>query len=271
MVFSEQMGFASKTPIITNNLSDEQKNAIFNFFYEHIRDDNYNNFFDIDLVKDIWTKFCKKNIMQLGTNSYLILSEIQSYLSQSQWFKYYDFLEFLANNSNIFGFSYNDINELLNRERCGYKFFNDKLIPVTNDTDMNNIERAINLDFDNGHLSKAIDALAIREKPNYSNVVRESIDAVDIVARKIAMELFNGSKKDTLKESVNLLADNNFIDDHQAYQIVLKKLYGYASDGGFRHPMLDPKYTIDQADATFILSICSAFVSMLVSKYNQAN
>jgi len=57
---------------------------------------------------------------------------------------------------------------------------------------------------------------------------------------------------------------------HRAFKDALSKLYGYTSDdSGIRHALMDEP-TVDSADARFFIVACSAFVSWLIVKADQA-
>jgi hypothetical protein len=56
---------------------------------------------------------------------------------------------------------------------------------------------------------------------------------------------------------------------HPALEAVLTKLYGYTTDeGGIRYALLDES-NVGQADATYMLVVCSAFINYLVAKLAQ--
>ena len=112
------------------------------------------------------------------------------------------------------------------------------------------------------HLRKAAEQINARE---YADSVRESINAVESVARTIDPKASKtlGPALDSL-ERVGLLK-------HPALKKALKKLYGYTSDEqGIRHPLLDK----DSADvgldeAVFMFGACASFAAYLVSKHRQ--
>jgi hypothetical protein len=74
----------------------------------------------------------------------------------------------------------------------------------------------------------------------------------------------------TLNPALDKLAKAGHV--HPALKAGLSKLYGYTSDEpGIRHPLLeDGDAKVDETDALFMISACSAFVSYLISKARTA-
>ncbi|ESY21731.1 hypothetical protein X751_05635 [Mesorhizobium sp. LNJC395A00] len=107
------------------------------------------------------------------------------------------------------------------------------------------------------HLKQAAEACT---KGNYPDSVRESIHAVESVARML--------DKDAKELSSALAALEAKSGVHGALKQGFLKLYGYASDEkGIRHPMLESGApNVDEVDAVFMLSACASFVSYLIGK-----
>ena len=99
-----------------------------------------------------------------------------------------------------------------------------------------------------------------QEKPDYPNSIKESISAIEALAKIL---LNNPSATlpqllKTSKEKFNL---------HQALIDALRKIYAYAGDeSGVRHSFKVKGEKTDQTNAIFILTICSAFVTLIVRK-----
>jgi hypothetical protein len=98
-----------------------------------------------------------------------------------------------------------------------------------------------------------------KENPDYRNSIKESISAVESIAKSIT-----GKPKATLGEALKVLEVSNKL--HPALKNSFLSLYGYTSDeGGIRHSMLaEPDLTI--ADAKFFLLSCASFINYLKSK-----
>ena len=112
------------------------------------------------------------------------------------------------------------------------------------------------------HLRKATEQINARD---YADSVRESINAVESVARTIDPKASKtlGPALDSL-ERVGLLK-------HPALTEAFKKLYGYANDEqGIRHPLLDrDSADVGLDEAVFMFGACASFAAYLVGKYRQ--
>ena len=112
------------------------------------------------------------------------------------------------------------------------------------------------------HLRKA--AKAINEQ-RYEDAVRESIHAVESVARTIDPK----GEKD-LSHALRSLEREGVLK-HKALRDAIMKIYGYTSDEeGIRHPLLDQgKAAVDLDDAVFMFSACAAFAAYMVNRSEQ--
>lgn len=107
------------------------------------------------------------------------------------------------------------------------------------------------------HLLRAASALSAGD---FSSSVRESIHAVEAVARKLE------PKAKTLEPALRKLESR--IKIHPALRTGFSNLYGYTSDEkGIRHSLMDiSEATVDEADALYMFGACAAFVTYLISK-----
>lgn len=105
--------------------------------------------------------------------------------------------------------------------------------------------------------------LSDRKNPDYRNSIKESISAVESLAR-----ILTKNNKATLGDALRLLEQRRGL--HLALREAFSKLYGYTSDEqGIRHAMLDePK--ISAADAKFFLLSCTSFINYLKSQGDTA-
>ena len=121
----------------------------------------------------------------------------------------------------------------------------------------------IGLDGAHHHLQTALSLLAKKPEPDYRNSIKESISAVESVARVLGKESSKGLSDalDELSKKANI---------HGALRAGFNSLYGYTSDkDGIRHALLDePSVGFD--DAKYMVVSCSAFVNYLISKAETA-
>lgn len=266
MKFSERMGFEQVNDVIQiNSMTKNLFNDLYNFClqinsdYEQTHSSAYIDiwihFFHFQKTATLWYQ---KDVLEI-----LISNNFNFY-------DMYNYLEFVLNNfvindrKHIFDIA----NSILTSNNSGYRFINYKLVAISNETDIKTIKDASNSGIDGNNINLALVELSKRKDVDYQVVVQKSINAVEMVARHISVNFFDGRDKETLGESIKNLSKHNFIINHSAYLKALGNLYGYTSDGGIRHPR-ETGYPLDYSDAIFILEICSASVSMLKSKISE--
>lgn len=258
MKFSERMGYTKPLPYQTDSISKELRNDISNFYIRL-----YSSFNSSDeknaLNNYIWTEFFHLVVDEI----YYTKSEIINKLNKLNWFELYDFIEFLLKNFDK-SYYFSDFNTILEHQNSAYRFVDKQLVAISTETDMQTVEKAINLGFDDGHIRNATKKLSDKN-PDYPKIIGESIDGVEIAIKNVISDSLNKEPTDKYGENIKILKSNGFLDDHPAYIEALNKLYGYASDGGIRHPK-SRDYTITEADAVFAVEMCSAFISLLKFK-----
>lgn len=154
------------------------------------------------------------------------------------------------------------LNGVFTKFLVGYRVVNGEIIPVTESSEIEAIETAMDVlqpySGARKHLQNALSLLANREEPHYANVVKESISAVEAVARHLT-----GAK--TLGDALKQLEAKG-VPAHRALVEGWLKLYGYSSaEGGIRHGSIDHG-EVDEALATYFLVTCSSMVGYLIKK-----
>ena len=107
------------------------------------------------------------------------------------------------------------------------------------------------------HLEQASQLI---NKRDYSSSVRESIHAVESVAKRLA------PSSNSLGTALTALEKDGTL--HPALKGGFSKLYGYTSDEqGIRHALLDrPDADVGPEEAVFMLGACAAFTGFLARK-----
>lgn len=224
-------------------------NLFFNIWFSHYRE-------PIDDMK----KDCDSNIFNLRSRYFT-----WDYLGV------YDFINFLVEQSNtpfqMYAFI-KDLNFILERELSGYRVVDKLLVPITNETEISEIESALNntsIDKYRGahiHLKEALNKMADRKSPDYRNSIKESISSIESACQVIAND-----PKAELGKALKLL--KNKMPIHGALEQGFVKIYGYTSDSdGIRHALLEES-KLEQEDAMFMLVSCSAFLNYLIAKANK--
>jgi hypothetical protein len=154
------------------------------------------------------------------------------------------------------------INKVLEREWSAYRFLNGVVIPITNENELEEIQSVINDPLFTGaaeHIQSAVRLLADRNNPEPRNSIKESISAVESVARLVSQ-----NTKATLGDALKTIDRVHKL--HPAFKEGLSKIYGYTNDdGGIRHSLLEDTTNPSLVEARFFLVSCSAFCNYLKS------
>ncbi len=161
-------------------------------------------------------------------------------------------------------------NEILEREFSGYRFIDNQISPITNRNEIEEIENAISQSGEftalrgvNIHLKSALEKLSDKKSPDYRNSIKESISAIESVAKAISE-----NPKDSLGGALDKIKGK--IKLHASLERGFKQLYGYTSDSdGIRHALMDD-HNCDFEDAKYMLVSSSSFINYLIVKANKA-
>lgn len=281
MKFSQRIG---KVPAIKqlqiDSLDNDLKNGLWNgiklLILNNLSKDNkyHDSEFDV-FCSTLWHNHYKLPIDTIPQYDFQSEKYIRERFYQGQWYEVYDLLEFIANiNSNdleIATYLFKEFcNEIFEREFSGYRFIDDKISPITNENEIKEIENAINqsgnftsLRGANIHLKSALEKLSDKKTPDYRNSIKESISAIESVAKIISENAKDslGAALDKIKGKIKL---------HTALERGFKQLYGYTSDSdGIRHALMD-EHNCDFEDAKYMLVSSSAFINYLIVKADKA-
>jgi hypothetical protein len=264
--FSQRKRFTAVPELIqVDSMNEPLRNSVWNvlelflwstdgYLYRRYGEPEMDNF-----SKILWFNHFKKPIDSRPDNNKRILEFIRDYFFSCPWYKVYDFLEFTVSYYSQKPILTEMLNSTLERELSGYRIISGQVIDITDKQEVNMLEEALRDTQFKGvtkHLQRALELLSDRGNPDYRNSIKESISAVESIAKIIA------NKPDaTLGEALRVLERNKKI--HPALKDSFSKLYGYTSDqDGIRHAMLnEPNLTA--ADAKFFLLSCTSFVNYL--------
>lgn len=268
--FSERKGFKPVSEIIqVDNISKELRNSLWNVLsesfllnYSNMKYSLYNGESIGEFIRYLWKDYFKSPIDDLSSVSLSFdVPKIRSYFQKCEWYEVYDFLEFTLNyfKSRIL---VDKINDVLTRELSGFRFIGGVFTDITTGQEVEMLEEATNdqnFPAVSTHLKCALVLMSNRKNPDYRNSIKESISAVESLAK-----IITNMPKATLGDALKTLERSNRI--HSALKDSFLKLYGYTSDEeGIRHAMLDePNLTVN--DAKFFLLSCTSFTNYLKSK-----
>jgi hypothetical protein len=183
----------------------------------------------------------------------------------------YDFVEFISQNGKSYKHAdfEREVNRVLERDVSAYRLIDKHIARITNPTEVEAIEDArqitaeLSLAGATAHLDAALMMLSDRTSPDYRNSIKESISAVESVAKQIA-----GDTSADLGRAIMALERKTPL--HGALKAGFLSLYGFTSDSsGIRHALMDSP-TVDFTDAKYMLVTCSAFVSFLATRARES-
>ena len=163
----------------------------------------------------------------------------------------------------------NDFNRLFEKEYVGYRFIENKIVPITGKEEVIEIKEALSTEFDNvnKHLEKALIFLSNREMPDYENSIKESISAVEAMCSNIL------GKHGTLGDALKKIEKERVVSIHPALREAFLKLYGYAGDAssGIRHAAKIGGTDSTFQEARYMLVACSAFINYLKTSLSESS
>ncbi|WP_243555975.1 AbiJ-NTD4 domain-containing protein [Priestia megaterium] len=287
MKFSERLGIKPVRSIIqVDSMDSALKNGLWNVFYENICRNLSTylgmNSVEMEFFTYMFRDYFKEPIDKMSSYSDTIIGDIRRYYLGSMvdlegfaWYEVYDFIEYMAqnypfNNDDDSRKFREDCNSILERELSGYRFVDNYLVRVTDETEIGAIETVLNsgikINYAKQHIERALSLMADKQAPDYRNSIKESISAVESIGNTIL-----GKSSSSLGEVLKLLEKQTDIDLHPALKKAFLKLYGYTSDAsGIRHSLTEES-TLGYEDAKYMLVACSAFVNYLVEKAIKAD
>ncbi len=274
--FSQRLGIATNPPTIQiDSMNDALKNSLWNLLYDFFE---HANEYWYQLVRNSGQFFFKVPLDDLPYYDQDCRKWLKEIFYKLEWFEVYDFIEFVANNfihlkkypSNTESPKFMEtVNLILESELSGYRFISGTLSPITSKEEVSEIVKAIEQSSISGlrgtekHLKTSLALLSQKPTPDYRNSIKETISAVESVAKQIS-----GSDSQGLSGALKALNKHSKI--HGSLLAAFVKLYGYSSDeDGIRHAILDePNVGFDEAK--FMIVSCSAFTNFLISKAEKA-
>jgi len=280
MLFSQRIGKRpSVKEIQIESIDDDLKNGLWNIYdlfilskipidFSYIYNLNPSYVFSSSL----WHNYFKRPVDEVPSRFENVKLRIRDYFFTCSWYEVYDLIESTIRfiNEDYFNINtkalFENFNIILEKEFAGYRFINNILAPITNQVEAMEIEESISVTYNftllkgcNTHLKEALSKLSDRKNPDYRNSIKESVSAVESVAK-----IISNNSKDSLGASLDKIKGK--IKIHSALEKGFKQIYGYTSDSdGIRHALTE-EANCDFEDAKFMLVSCSAFINYLVVK-----
>jgi hypothetical protein len=215
------------------------------------------------LVLALWLHYFKWPVDTVETYWLECHKKLRAYFFAAKWYEVYDFIEFVVQNGP--GREKEEFSKLCNhyleRENSAYRFVGDRITEITSAEEISEVEGALAKAMPfagvQEHLTSALAHLSSRTNPDYRNSIKESISAVESLAKQLASDSTAtlGTVLKALEKSKKL---------HPALKSAFSSLYGYTSNAdGIRHALLDES-SLSKADARFMLVCCSAFINYTI-------
>lgn len=288
MRFSDRIGATKVTlELYVDSIPDSLRNSIWNLILE---------LYPLSERADKKRQLClylakhliKSRVDQVPSRSWDISEWLQSYYFSLPWHEVYNLIEFLVKHHyfivhHVSGSQVDQrklkilkesmesrFNQIFEVERSGFRFIGGVLSPITDQIELDAVTKSLDqlneakLIGAKKHIQTALELFSKRPTPDYRNSIKESISAVESVAKIIGTR-----EGDGISLALKVLSDK--VNIHGALRSAFEKLYGFTSDDdGIRHAIIDdPSVGFDEAK--YMIVSCSAFCSYLLSKAQSAD
>jgi AbiJ N-terminal domain 4 len=203
-------------------------------------------------LMSLWDSCWKQKISAFTMPSFR--AYLEAHFAEAPWHSVLDTMEFVI--PRYAPEMVEQVNAVFEQEKCSYRLLDDVIVPIEQGEQLDAVREAADGQTPSAHhLTKALQEFSARPAPNYANVVKDAIAAVEAEVRVIAAR-----DKATLGEALKRCRDKL----PAALIKAMEGLWGYASEvGGIRHAISDIEVTVGVADARFALTTCSALVTWL--------
>ncbi|MGV8025343.1 MAG: AbiJ-NTD4 domain-containing protein [Anaerolineaceae bacterium] len=233
--------------------------------YDNPVSDRFENIF----VK-FWVDYYKKPFDILPSDPWKMYLELRRDFSSCEWYEVFDLIEEilkLLGEGTDFEFGIDTIETALNnkleKENSAYRFINGIACEIIDKQEIEQVEIALeDDDFPQvkTHLSRALELLSDKQNPDYRNSIKESISAVENIAR-----LLSGKDKATLGEALIDLEKKGKLQ--KSLKNGFSNIYGYTSDkDGIRHALMEES-NLEKSDAQLFFLLCTVFINYLKTKF----
>ena len=244
---------------------DLQDTCVFRVMYEYIQDPWES------ILYDIHVRFWHQPADEFNARLDTWVEILKPFFKGADYNRIFDVLQFVLRHNKVPSESYDVIKSILEDGLCAYTLVKDgpTIIPVAIPEQRESIEESFQVlasgPFDGARTHLRESATCINTG-DYAGSVRESIHAVESVARRL-----DEKAKKSLSPALEALSRKG-VEIHGAFKSGIENLYGYTSDeSGIRHSLIEDKGAkVDVEDATFMFGACASFAAYLVSKARKA-
>lgn len=282
-IFSAKYGYKSKKEIQYETMDSDLRVALWNtleLFFWIKREKNSSgiievgdNFWDQPLkiiVSTLWIDLLNWPLDEMPEYWGDVKSELKSHFFNCEWHEAYSFIEYLAPLAeNLEKESARKFvkrcNTVLEQQCSAWRFVKGTICPISNEVELDEIKLAMESPFDavRNQIQTALECLSKRPEPDKRNCIKESVSAVETIARKIL-----GAKSETLGALIPQLKKELYL--HKNNEEMLRNFWTWTCEISRHGEKDDDNLTI--ADARFGLVMGSAYANYLLQlarKYNK--
>ena len=266
--FSERSGYKQTKPIQRESMDDDLRTGLWNVFYTCFPSSisAYEpTAIPHPICHNIWVDF-EKN--PADEEQWIEDRFVKTIILEKDWIVVFDLVEFVIDALVSYDRKYQDnlnafikgCNFVLERENSAYRIVQRLVTEITSEEEIQSINQAMTVSFSGVkmHIHQAYSLFSNRDDPDYRNSIKESISAVESLAKEVTRD-----DKATLGKLTNKLKLNS------AFAASLASLYGFTSNEyGIRHGVTGEPLHVDQNTARFVLITCSAFVNYIISLHS---
>ena len=269
--FSQAHGYEPlPQPLKLEQLSKEARIGFWNILYQSVAatlDILHTSRVWDPLLLSVFVYFFNLPLDRWEHAKHFLSSTIYPYFNEAPFNKVFDLLTFLMRHEECPPQFISDIGNAFHYFRLAYVLDSSSpptIYPSSTPEEGETLIQALQQIQETGlsgaqsHLRKAASCI---DQKDWTGSIRESIHAVESVARQIA------PKPQTLGNALKVLERNGLLQ-HPALKEGFSKIYGYTSDEqGIRHALLDVENSnVSQDEAIFMLGACASFASYLSRK-----
>lgn len=201
------------------------------------------------------------------TGEYRALQRIRSQHFDTEWYEVYNTIEYIIERMDTkrSAILSREINLTLEGEVAGYRIIDRHVVPIANEAEVESVASVVAIpDGDvRRHFQRAIELLSVKPEPQFGNVIKESVSALEALAKRITQD-----PNATLSSAVKKIRDDEFI--HPALVEVMNKIYGFAGDAsGARHSLKAGQPEPGFDEAKLILVTCASIAHYIIAKSDQ--
>lgn len=270
--FSQRTGLEPIPPQLKlGEISPELRRLLFYYISLEIGRESYATINSIVFRKewkrvamDLHVLFFGQSADKFDSSAYENKRRLNAFIQRANIGELFNLVEFLVRHSGCSDELKRELADAFVMARAAYRLFdNNEIAAIGTDEQAAAFERALA----NAEAKNAITArkqliaagVALRNS-DWAGSVRESIHAVEAMARRLAPEA------SSLGAALSVLEQRGHL--HGGLKKAFGSLYGYSSDEeGVRHALvLGDEAQVDEADALFMLGACASFVSYLLTR-----